>query len=69
MFYEVRIKNPDGTLKKVVSQKTLNRIHWENFNKAEEGIGLVTTSRPQVPGWVKQNLDLAYPETGDMNGF
>ncbi len=65
MFYEVRIKNPDGTLKKVVTQKALKKLHWENFQKAEDGIGLVTASRPQVPAWVKQNLDATYPEAGD----
>ena len=65
MFYEVRIKNADGSLKKVVTQSTLKKMHWENFQKSEDGIGLVTASRPQVPAWVKQNLDVTYPESGD----
>jgi Holliday junction resolvasome RuvABC endonuclease subunit len=63
MFYQVRIKRADGTVKKVVSEKKLNRIHWENFQKSEEEIGLVTASKQQVPTWVKQKLDLEYMET------
>ena len=68
MFYEVRIKNPDGSVKKVVSSQKLNKIHWENFQKSEDAIGLVTANKAQVPAWVKQTLDLNYPETlSDMN--
>jgi hypothetical protein len=63
MFYQVRIKRPDGTVKKVVSEQKLNRIHWDNFQKSEEEIGLVTASKQQVPTWVKQKLDLEYLET------
>ena len=63
MFYQVRITRPDGTVKKIVTEKKLNRIHWENFQKSEEEIGLVTASKQQVPAWVKQKLDLEYPET------
>jgi hypothetical protein len=63
MFYQVRIKRPDGSVKKVVSEKKLNRIHWDNFQKSEEEIGLVTASKQQVPTWVKQKLDLEYLET------
>lgn len=63
MFYEVRIKKADGTVKKIVSERKLTRIHWDNFQKSEEEIGLVTASKQQVPAWVKQRLDLEYPET------
>jgi hypothetical protein len=44
MFYQVRIKRPDGTVKKVVSESKLNRSHWDNFQKSEEEIVLVTAS-------------------------
>jgi len=63
MFYEVRIKRADGSVKKVVSEKKLTNIHWSNFQKSEEEIGLVTASKQQVPSWVKQKLDLEYIET------
>ena len=63
MFYQVRIKRPDGTVKKVVSESKLTRRHWDNFQKSEEEIGLVTASKQQVPTWIKQKLDVEYPET------
>ena len=70
MFYQVRIKRADGTVKKVVSEQKLNNRHWENFQKSEEEIGLVTASKQQVPAWVKQKLDLEYPETySDLMNF
>ena len=31
MFYEVRILNPRGKLKKVVPSKALDRLYWERF--------------------------------------
>ncbi len=70
MFYQVRIKRPDGTVKKIVSEKKLNHRHWKNFQKSEEEIGLVTASKQQVPTWVKQKLDLEYMETySDMINY
>ena len=70
MFYQVRIKRADGTVKKVISEKKLNNLHWDNFQKSEEEIGLVTASKQQVPAWVKQKLDLEYMETySDLMNF
>ncbi len=70
MFYQVRIKRADGTVKKIVSEKKLNSMHWKNFQKSEEEIGLVTASKQQVPTWVKQKLDLEYMETySDMINY
>lgn len=70
MFYQVRIKRADGTVKEIVSENKLTRIHWENFQKSEEGIGSVTTSEWQVPAWIKQKLDLEYMETySDLMNF
>ncbi len=63
MFYQVRIKRADGTVSKIVSEKQLNDMHWDNFQKSEEEIGLVTASKQQVPTWIKQKLDLDYMET------
>lgn len=69
MFHEVRIKNPDGTVKKVVPSGKLARQHWKNFNKSEDRIGLTTTGQKPVPGWVKKNLDILYPETFEINYY
>ena len=32
MFYEVRIYNTKGTLKKVISRQELSKAHWQAFN-------------------------------------
>ncbi|MFQ5482498.1 MAG: hypothetical protein ACE5ER_07035 [Nitrospinaceae bacterium] len=69
MFYEVKVKNPDGTLKKVISPKKLNRMYWRNFEDAEDRIGLITTGQKPVPVWVKKSLDLMYPETFEINYY
>lgn len=67
MFYEVRIMNPDGTLKKVVSSKDLKTTHWDNFKKAEESLSLQNSDRPKVPKWVKDTLDVQFTEFSDSN--
>ncbi len=35
MFYEVRIFNPKGNLKKVVSPRELSKAYWNSFNKTQ----------------------------------
>lgn len=35
MFYEVRIFNPEGNLKKVVSSQELSKAYWDSFNKTQ----------------------------------
>ena len=67
MFHEVRIKFPDGKLKKVVNTKALERLHWKHFEDGEERIGLLTTSQRPVPDWVKRNLDILFPEHYELS--
>ena len=31
MFYQVRIINPNGTVKKIISNAELSKIHWNKF--------------------------------------
>jgi len=31
MFYQVRIFNPKGTVKKIISSAELSKIHWNKF--------------------------------------
>ncbi len=69
MFYEVRIKNPDGSVKKVVTSRKLARRYWKNFKESEDRIGLISTGQKPVPGWVKKSLDLLYPETFEINYY
>jgi len=67
MFHEVRIKFPDGTVKKVVSEKALQRLHWQHFDEAENRISLLTTTQKPVPGWVKRNLDVLFPDLPEVS--
>ena len=35
MFYEVRVYNPKGKLKKVVTREQLSKRHWNAFDKGK----------------------------------
>ena len=35
MFYEVKVLNPKGDLKKVVSTQELSEVYWNTFNKIQ----------------------------------
>ena len=67
MFYEVRVFNPDGSVKKVVSRDELKQVHWDNFRKQEENMSLQNSERPRVPQWVKDTLDAEFIEFYDSN--
>ncbi|MCA9482580.1 MAG: hypothetical protein KC553_02485 [Nitrospina sp.] len=69
MFYEVRVKEANGSLKKVLPSKTLSREFWKNFDQSESNISLISTGQKAVPKWVKKNLDLLYPETFEINYY
>ncbi|MCH8311452.1 MAG: hypothetical protein IID17_00530 [Nitrospinae bacterium] len=62
MFYDVKVLNPDGTMKKVITSNELKLTHWENFRKAEENLSLQTAERRKVPPWIKEKLDLQFPD-------
>ncbi|MCH8158142.1 MAG: hypothetical protein IID18_10415 [Nitrospinae bacterium] len=67
MFHEVRILNPDGKIKQVVSSDKLSQLYWQQFMDGENNISLVSTGKARVPTWVKQHLDRKYPEFSNMN--
>lgn len=62
MFYDVRILSPDGTMKKVITSNELKTTHWNNFRKAEESLSLQTSERRKIPQWIKEKLDLQFPD-------
>jgi len=62
MFYDVKVLNPDGTMKKVITSTELQTNHWEKFRKAEESLSLQTSERRKVPRWIKEVLDLQFPD-------
>ena len=67
MFHEVRIFNPDGKIKQVVSSNKLSQLYWQQFMDGENNISLVSTGRAKVPTWVKRRLDQEYPDFFNMN--
>ena len=52
MFYEVRILNAKGKLKKVISTPELSKTHWESFNKLRlpnlESLSLLREYKKQI---------------------
>ena len=62
MFYDVRVLNPDGTMKKVITSSELQLTHWDKFRKSEESLSLQTSERRKIPQWIKEKLDLQFPD-------
>jgi len=62
MFYDVKVLNPDGTMKNIISSKQLQTAHWENFRKSEESLSLQTSERRKIPQWIKEKLDIQFPD-------
>jgi len=62
MFYDVKVLSPDGTMKKVITSQELQTKHWDNFRKAEESLSLQTSERRKIPQWIKEKLDLQFPD-------
>ncbi len=62
MFYEMKVLDPKGNLKQVISANELRQTHWQNFREMEEKNQLTTTGRERVPRWVKDRLDVEFPD-------
>ncbi len=60
MFYDVKILNASGQIKKVISARELSKMHWHAFQVSEENIGPGSRKTSKVPGWVKKKLDLQF---------
>ena len=55
MFYDVKVLDPQGRIKKIIPSQELSRLHWKAFNFNEEIKDLPTSKRPKVSRWVKKN--------------
>jgi hypothetical protein len=64
MFYDVKIINPQGKIKKIISRQELGKRHWKDFFIANTDKRKVSTNSPRVPGWLKQKLDVEYAPLG-----
>lgn len=60
MFYDVKIMNPQGKVKKVVSSQEISKSYWNSFQYDEANKSLNTSSKKQVSSWVKKRLDTEY---------
>ncbi len=60
MFYDVKIMNPQGKVKRIVSSQEVSKSYWNSFQYEEANKTLNTSSRKQVPSWVKKRLDNEY---------
>ncbi len=65
MFYEVRVKRPDGTVKDVLSGQQLSKIYWDQFWQNEESIRKNRPGSPNVSESVRQTLDVMFPDPKD----
>lgn len=62
MFYDVKILDPQGEVKKIIPAQELSKKHWHAFQHEEANKTLNSGSRKQVPNWVKKKLDVDYAQ-------
>ncbi len=62
MFYQVRIFKSDGEIEKTIKSEELSQKFWDDFYNSENNITLVSNGKTQTPRWVKEHLDLKFPE-------
>lgn len=69
MFHDVKILNPQGKIKKVISKQELSARYWDEFYHAEANKTLNSNGRKQVPSWVKKKLDseFAHVQTASLS--
>ena len=60
MFYDVKIMDAQGKVKRIVSSQEISKSYWKAFQFEEANKSLNTSTRKQVPGWVKKKLDTEY---------
>ena len=60
MFYDVKILNPQGEVKKIISGQELSTKYWKAFYTLEANKTLNSNGTKQVPNWVKKKLDVMY---------
>ncbi|UCD10374.1 MAG: hypothetical protein JSU88_06615 [Nitrospinaceae bacterium] len=60
MLYEVRVKQPNGEIKQVISPRQLSQRYWKNFEKSHSGITIPSNWKATVPRWVRERLDVEF---------
>jgi hypothetical protein len=62
MFYEVRIFNARGKLKKILSGQELTRRYWEKINGQESGSNPVQGKVKRLSSEMRRQLDAQMPK-------
>jgi hypothetical protein len=65
MFHPVRVLNPNGKVKAIISEDELSLVYWDKYFNSEDSYSMVQSSSRQVPTWVKKRLDLEYSDSPD----
>ncbi len=63
MFHQVRVLNPSGKVKAIISVEELSRVYWERFFHSEDSYNMVNSYSRQVPSWIRKRLDLEYVDS------
>ena len=60
MFYDVKILDSQGNIKKIISGQELRKRYWKAFFIVEANKTLNSSGYQRVPTWVKKRLDMEY---------
>ena len=63
MFHPVRVLNPNGKVKAIISEEELSRKYWNQYFNAEDSYNMVQSNSKVVPTWVKKKLDIEYSDS------
>ena len=67
MFYDVKILDPKGKIKKIISGQELGKRYWTAFRMAEANNTLNSSGNQRVPNWVKKRLGMEYGQFQDRS--
>ena len=67
MFYDVKILDPKGKIKKIISGQELGKRYWAAFRMEEANNTLNSSGNQRVPNWVKKRLDMEYAPFRDTS--
>ena len=67
MFYDVKILDSQGNIKKIILGQELRKRYWKAFFIAEANKTLNSSGYQRVPTWVKKRLDMEYFQYEDRS--
>ena len=60
MFFDVKVMDPQGHIKKIVSSQELSKLHWRAFQLKEDNKTMIPVRNSKFPRWAKKKLDLEF---------